>query len=164
MLQLQARERWQWRATLHFSTLNITGISRSGFLVSLSGHSLGKGSFLSAEKQSVYLIAPADWVRIKLDWIRSFLIIYSLLGEKKMDSFIFSWNSHEVKNKLPLPWCELGLPILIPSRITIRLIVPETFWVYFRARLKSEKILMVYIYKKFFTAGRMWYKVNFSVV
>ena len=40
---------------------SITGTSPSDCLVSYAGHSLG-GSYPSAKKQSVYSIAPADWV------------------------------------------------------------------------------------------------------
>ena len=40
---------------------NITGISLSDCLVSYLGHSLGTGSYPSAEVQSVYSTAPADW-------------------------------------------------------------------------------------------------------
>ena len=39
---------------------SITGTSPSDFLVSYPGHSLVGGSYPSAEKQSVYSIAPAD--------------------------------------------------------------------------------------------------------
>ena len=37
------------------------GTPPSDCLVSYAGHSLGGGSYPSAEKQSVYSIAPADW-------------------------------------------------------------------------------------------------------
>ena len=42
---------------------SITGTSSSDCLVSYSGHSLVGGSYPSAEKQSVYSTAPADWAR-----------------------------------------------------------------------------------------------------
>ena len=41
---------------------SITGTSPSDCLVSYPGHSLG-GSYSSAEKQSVYSTAPADWAK-----------------------------------------------------------------------------------------------------
>ena len=40
---------------------SIAGTSPSDCLVSYPGHSLGGGSYPSAEKQSVYSTAPADW-------------------------------------------------------------------------------------------------------
>ena len=43
---------------------SITGTSPSHCLVSYPGHSLGKrGLTPSAEKQSVYFTAPADWAK-----------------------------------------------------------------------------------------------------
>ena len=42
---------------------NITGTSPSDCLVSYPGHSLGEGSYPSAEKQLVYSPTPADWAR-----------------------------------------------------------------------------------------------------
>ena len=44
---------------------SIIGTSPSGCLVSYPGHSL-RGSYSSAEKQSVYSIAPADWESARL--------------------------------------------------------------------------------------------------
>ena len=41
---------------------SITGTSPSDFLMSYPGHSLGE-SYFSAEKQSVYSTATADWAR-----------------------------------------------------------------------------------------------------
>ena len=40
---------------------SIATTSPSDCLVSYPGHSLGEGSYPSAEKQSVYSIAPVDW-------------------------------------------------------------------------------------------------------
>ena len=40
---------------------SITGNSQAYSLASLQGHSLEVGSYPSAEKQSVYSTAPADW-------------------------------------------------------------------------------------------------------
>ena len=40
---------------------SIAGTSPSDCLMSYPGHSLGRGSYPSAEKQSVYSTAPADW-------------------------------------------------------------------------------------------------------
>ena len=51
---------------------SITGTSPSDCLVSYPGHSLGGGSYPSAEKQSVYSIALADWaiiIQIKISRI-----------------------------------------------------------------------------------------------
>ena len=45
---------------------SITGTSPSDFLVSISWHSLGVGSYPSAEKQSVYSTAPVDWASLVL--------------------------------------------------------------------------------------------------
>ena len=42
-------------------TSSITGTSPSDCLVSYPGHSLDGRSYSSAEKQSVYSTAPADW-------------------------------------------------------------------------------------------------------
>ena len=43
---------------------SIAGTSPSDCLVSYPGHSLGGGSYSSAEKQSVYSTAPADWATL----------------------------------------------------------------------------------------------------
>ena len=40
---------------------SITGTSPSDCLVSYPGHSLGRGSYLPAEMQSMYSTAPANW-------------------------------------------------------------------------------------------------------
>ena len=45
-------------------TSRITWASRSDSLVSYQGHSLGRGSYSSAETQSIYFIASADWVKL----------------------------------------------------------------------------------------------------
>ena len=42
---------------------NTAGTSPSDCLVSYVGHWLGGGSYPSAEKQSVYSTAPADWAK-----------------------------------------------------------------------------------------------------
>ena len=42
---------------------SITGTSPSDCLVSYLGHLLGSGSYPSAEVQSMYFTAPADWAR-----------------------------------------------------------------------------------------------------
>ena len=42
---------------------SLAGTSPSDCLVSYPGHLLGGGSYPSAEKQSVYSTAPADWAR-----------------------------------------------------------------------------------------------------
>ena len=50
------------KEVLHITQrFSITGISLSDCLVSYSGHSFGKGFYPSAEVQSVYSTAPADW-------------------------------------------------------------------------------------------------------
>ena len=58
-------ERWQWRDTPHSPKLqhcwNLTIILFSV----ISGHLLGGGSYPSAEKQSVYSTAPADWADVE---------------------------------------------------------------------------------------------------
>ena len=50
---------------------SITGISPSDCLVSYSGH-LWRESYLSAEMQSVYPTAPADWARMSHRTIKQF--------------------------------------------------------------------------------------------
>ena len=45
---------------------NTAGTSPSDCLVSYQGHSLGAGSYPSAEVQSVYSTAPADWAKYSL--------------------------------------------------------------------------------------------------
>ena len=51
------------KGVLHIpQSSSIAGTSPSDCLVSYPGHSLG-GSYPSAEKQSVYSTAPADWAR-----------------------------------------------------------------------------------------------------
>ena len=57
--------------------------SASDFLVSYSGHSLGE-SYSSAEKQSVYSTAPADWAIV-------FSVIIFILYKKK-----YSGTSYDV--------------------------------------------------------------------
>ena len=42
---------------------SLTGTSPSDCLGSYPGHSLGGGSYPSAEKQSVYSTAPTDWAK-----------------------------------------------------------------------------------------------------
>ena len=51
------------RVVLIAQSFSITGTSLSDCLVSYAGHLLGE-TYLSAEKQSVYLIAPDDLARI----------------------------------------------------------------------------------------------------
>ena len=46
---------------------SITEESPLDCLVSYLGHSL-EGSYLSAEKQSVYSTAPANWAKMTLNW------------------------------------------------------------------------------------------------
>ena len=54
-------ERWHKGVLRIPQSSSITGSSPSDCLVSYPGHSLGWGSYTSAEKQSVYSTAPADW-------------------------------------------------------------------------------------------------------
>ena len=49
----------------------ITGTSLSDCLVSYLGHSLG-GSYPSAEVQSVYSRAPADWAKVQFQCQKQF--------------------------------------------------------------------------------------------
>ena len=46
---------------------SIAGTSPSDCLVSYPGHMLGWGSYPSAEKQSVYSTAPADWAIFEIE-------------------------------------------------------------------------------------------------
>ena len=48
---------------------SIAGTSPSDCLVSYPGHSLGGGSYPSAEVQSVYSTAPADWAKFGVEWL-----------------------------------------------------------------------------------------------
>ena len=53
------------KGVLHIpQSSSITGTSPLDCLVSYSGHSMMGGSYPSAEKQSVYSTAPADWANI----------------------------------------------------------------------------------------------------
>ena len=52
------------KGVLHIpQSSRITGTSPSDCLVSYLGHSLGGGSYPTAEKHSVYSTVPANWVR-----------------------------------------------------------------------------------------------------
>ena len=46
---------------------SITKTSPSDCFMSYPGHSFGGGSYPSAEKQSVYSTAPANWARISIE-------------------------------------------------------------------------------------------------
>ena len=48
-------------------SLTITGTSPSDCLVPYPGYLLGVGSYPSAEVQSMYSTAPADWAKMKLN-------------------------------------------------------------------------------------------------
>ena len=52
---------------------SIIGTSPSDCLVSYPGHSLGGGSYPSAEKQSVYSTGPADWAK-KNNGVRTYYV------------------------------------------------------------------------------------------
>ena len=52
---------------------SITGTSSLDWLVSYPGHSLGGGSYPSAEVQSVYSTAPTDWAIKHLDMPKKIL-------------------------------------------------------------------------------------------
>ena len=54
---------------------SITGTSPSGFLVLYPGHSLA-GSYTTAEVQSVYSTAPADWEKSICKITNYFRLIY----------------------------------------------------------------------------------------
>ena len=58
------------------SGLAITGISLSDYFVSYPGHALAWGFYYSAEIQSVYSKAPADWARVILNGIINFMLQY----------------------------------------------------------------------------------------
>ena len=59
-------------------SFSITGTSPSDYLVSYLGHSLGVSS-PSAEKQSVYSSAPADWASLLRIIIFIYLKLYDCL-------------------------------------------------------------------------------------
>ena len=68
------------KEVLHIpQSFSITGTSLSDCLVSYPGHSLVR-SYLSAEKQTVYSIAPADWATI--------------LVEEQTDVYIFQFFNY----------------------------------------------------------------------
>ena len=68
MLPLQARVDLGAMAIKGYSAFpqnfSIAGTSPSDCLVSYPEHSLGVGSYPSAEKQLVYSTAPADWAML----------------------------------------------------------------------------------------------------
>ena len=71
MLPLQARVDLGAMVMKRYSAFSksssTAGTSPSDCLVPYPGHSLGgEGSYLSAEKQSVYSTAPADWASFVL--------------------------------------------------------------------------------------------------
>ena len=66
---------------------SITKASPSDSLVTYLGHSLGE-SYCSAEMQSVYSAAPADWVKEKDGWL---IVTQLKLGAEGL------WVSHFVK-------------------------------------------------------------------
>ena len=80
---------------------SITGTSPSDYLVSCPGHSFGWGSYPSAEVQSVYSTAPADWaiyvtnhhVRLHYIWQiwfnQSQLMIYNMKLSHELVIIIF---------------------------------------------------------------------------
>ena len=53
------------KGVLHIPQISKAGTSLSDGLMSYLGHSLEKESYSSAEMQSVYSTAPADWTIIK---------------------------------------------------------------------------------------------------
>ena len=58
---------------------SIIGASPSDYLVSYPGHSLEKESYPSAEMQSVYSTAPADWDT----WTRFFPVLHRATALEK---------------------------------------------------------------------------------
>ena len=73
---------------------SITGTSPSDCLVSYAGHSLG-GSYPSAEVQSVYSTAPADWAihRVKCQTVLFQIIKFSISTQFKLQNSSISSNS-----------------------------------------------------------------------
>ena len=69
---------------------SITGTSPSDCFVSYPGHSLGGGSYPSAEMQSVYSTAPADWARFHQD-IKTIKERYHWQWDKRMMAD-YRWN------------------------------------------------------------------------
>ena len=96
----------------------VTGTSASDCLVPYPGHSLAGGSYLSAEIQSVYSTAPADWANINLANNSRLIVRYSL----KEHSFIFlnkKWSlSTELKFFLMI-WFVDHLMLSNPWRKTV---------------------------------------------
>ena len=71
---------------------SITGTSPSDCLVSYLGDSLGMGSNPSAEVQSVYSTAPADWAKIVLFKNYSYLIEMCAKNSKETTRQIQIWT------------------------------------------------------------------------
>ena len=75
-------KQWQWRDVQHSPKLqHHWSLIIKSFSV-ISGHSLGGGSCPSAEVQSVYSKAPADWATICL-WTTLYIYIYIYIYIKK---------------------------------------------------------------------------------
>ena len=68
------------------------GTSPSDCLVSYLGHSLGKGSYPSAEVQSVYSTAPADWAMTTNEMFTIFKIVPWHLAH--LLQWVFHWLKH----------------------------------------------------------------------
>ena len=68
---------------------SITGTSPSDCLVSYQGHSLGGGSYPSAEVQSVYSTAPADWASMYVC-----MYMLNLRSQKLYDNYLL-WVQNE---------------------------------------------------------------------
>ena len=78
-----------------FQGLSITGTSPSDCLASYPGHSLGAGSYSSAEVQSVYSTAPADWTihRVKRQTVLFQIIQFSISTQFRHQNNSISSNS-----------------------------------------------------------------------
>ena len=73
---------------------SIIGISLSDCLVPYPEHSLGRGSYPSAEKQLMYSTAPADWAKYQLGlWVEN----SESIGQLK--SFQITWVNKRKKKQ-----------------------------------------------------------------
>ena len=78
---------------------SITGASPSGCLVSYSGHSLGE-FYPSAEMQSLYSVAPANWTRL-CQWEKKFVLASLFNGISIFMSYLMAMSSLEKNGNSP---------------------------------------------------------------
>ena len=93
---------------------SITGTLPLDCLVSYPGHSWSGGSYSSAEKQSVYSTAPADWANpgFKFVLLIPFLITTTMMLRVSKSSFIF-WRKKNKRSSLLCPQKELKQGLIL---------------------------------------------------